>query len=219
MQFFFYCRDRAGMGDTRRALLKDHWAFMGRYAHAMIARGPTLSADGKAMTGSMHIADLPDEAAARVFAHEDPLATGGVFEDITVHRFHNVLGRTMWAFPGDANNPRFLFIGDAHPGASDRGRQLLDAQRAYLGHPDRASRVILFGPLLAADGSGWQGTAMLLETPDTAAAEALVRDDPAAAAGLYARTALRRWRFGGEQNLQDLAAHDPRRVNGRVLPP
>ena len=78
MQFFFYCRDKAGTGETRRKLLKDHWAFMRRYSDAMIARGPTMSADGRSVTGSMHIVDLPDEEAAKVFANDDPPAKGGV---------------------------------------------------------------------------------------------------------------------------------------------
>lgn len=47
-----------------------------------------------------------------------------------------------------------------------------------------------------------EGTAMLLEAPDTSAAEALVLAEAAAAAQLYARTRLRPWRFGGEHNLQ-----------------
>jgi uncharacterized protein len=204
MQFFFYCRDKAGAGATRLALLKDHWAFMRRYIDAMIARGPTMSADGKAVTGSMHMVDLLDAEAARVFAYDDPLAKGGVFEDIMVRRYHNVLGRTMWQFGGDPKNSRFLFIGEARPATSRQGRDLLDAHRAYLGHADRAARVIVFGPLLGADGETWEGTAMLLETPDTATAEAIVRGDPASK--LYVRTELRPWRFGGEENLQDIVA-------------
>ena len=44
-----------------------------------------------------------------------------------------------------------------------------------------------------------------LETPDAAAAQALVQGDPAAAAGLYARAELRPWRFGGEENLRAFA--------------
>ena len=206
MQFFFYCRDRAGAGEMRRALLKNHWAFMDRYVNAMIARGPTMSADGKAMTGSMHIVDLPDADAAWVFAHEDPFAKAGVFEDIMVRRYHNVLGRTMWQFGGDPSNARFLFVAEAHPGTSEQGWHLLSAQRAYLGQADRAARVILFGPLLAADGEAWEGTAMLLETPDSSTAEALVVGEPVAAAGLYGRTELHPWRFGGENNLQGFAA-------------
>jgi hypothetical protein len=170
----------------------------------MIARGPTMSADGKAVTGSMHMVDLPDAEAARAFAHDDPLARGGVFEDIMVRRYHNALGRTMWQFAGDPKNPRFLFIGEARSGTSAQSRDLLDAQRAYLGHAARAAQVILFGPLLGADGKTWEGTAMLLETPDCAAAEALVLGDPASK--LYVRTKLHHWRFGGEENLQDLVA-------------
>jgi len=204
MQFFFYCRDKAGAGKTRLGLLKEHWAFMSRYADAMIARGPTMSADGKAVTGSMHMVDLPDAEAARVFAHDDPLAKGGVFEDIMVRRYHNVLGRTMWQFEGDPKRPRFLFIGEAQPGTSEQGRDLLGVQRAYLAHADRAAQIILFGPLLGADGETWEGTAMLLETPDTAATEALAVGDPASK--LYAHAELRPWRFGGEENLQDLVA-------------
>jgi len=45
---------------------------------------------------------------------------------------------------------------------------------------------------------------MLLENADVAAAEALWRGDPMSSAGLYAKTALYPWRFGGEENLQDL---------------
>lgn len=204
MQFFCYGRDRPGAGDARRALLKAHWAFMHRYADAMIARGPTMSADGKTVTGSMHMVDLPDIAAAEVFVRDDPLARGGVFEDVMVRRYRNVLGRTMWQFDGDAGNRRFLFIGEAQHGASAPGRALLDAQQAYLAAVENAPSVIAHGPLFGADGETWLGTAMLLETADTSAANVLVGGEPAAR--LYARATLLPWRFGGEENLQDLVA-------------
>ena len=204
MQFFFYCRDKAGAFETRKGLLKAHWAFMRPYIDSMIARGPTMSADGKTVTGSLHIVDLPDAEAARVFAHDDPLAKGGVFEDIMMQRFHNVAGRTMWQFAGDAKNARFMCIAEAAPGSAGQGRDLLAAQRHYLEHADRAGHVIVHGPLLGDDGVTWTGTAILLENADVAAAEALWRGDPMSSAGLYAKTALYPWRFGGEENLQDL---------------
>jgi uncharacterized protein YciI len=203
MQFFVYGRDRAGTGDSRRALLKEHWAFMRRYADALIARGPTTAADGRTLTGSLHIVELATAAAAQAFAGDDPLATGGVFDTIMVHRFANLAGRTMWQFSGDPSNPRFLFIGEARAGARVNRRELCEAQSRYLAERDRAAHVILFGPLLGADGESWEGTAMLLETPDAGTAEALVAGDPAAPH--YARTRLLRWRFGGEENLRDVA--------------
>lgn len=199
MQYFFYCRDRAGAFETRKGLLKAHWAFMRHYIDAMIARGPTMSADGNTVTGSMHIVDLPDAAAAQVFAHDDPLAKGGVFENIRVRRFENCSGRTMWQFQGNANNPRFLYIAEA---TVDVGPDLLATQRRYFDHADRADHVIVHGPLLADDGLAWRGTVMLLETADRAAAEALVAADPLARC--YDNTELLSWRFGGEENLQDL---------------
>ena len=201
MQYFFYCRDRAGAFETRKGLLKAHWAFMRPYIDAMVARGPTMSADGKTVTGSMHIVDLPDAAAAQLFAHEDPLAKGGVFENILVRRFENWSGRTMWQFKGNASNPRFLYIAGA---ANDPGRDLLAAQRRHLGHADHADSVIVHGPLLDDHGSGWRGTVMLLETAHRAAAEALTAADPLALTGRYADREMLSWRFGGEENLQDL---------------
>lgn len=201
MQYFFYCRDKPGAFETRKGLLKAHWAFMRPYIDAMIARGPTMSADGKTVTGSMHIVDLPDAAAAQVFAHDDPLAKGGVFENIFVRRFENRSGRTMWQYPGNANNPRFLYIASA---ANDPGPDSRAAQCRYLDHADRADRVIVHGPLLAEDGLTWRGTVMLLETTDHAATEALIAADPLARC--YDNAELLSWRFGGEENLHDLVA-------------
>jgi uncharacterized protein YciI len=175
---------------------------MAHYAEAMIARGPTMSADGKTVTGSVHIVELPDADAARVFAFEDPLAKGGVFEHIKVYRFRNVLGRTMWQFEGDSGNRRFLFLGEARSDAS-MAIEMLDAQQAYMRNAENAKRVIAFGPLLGADGVTWQGTAALLETIDIESAGVLTVDDPAY--GQYAHTELRPWRFGGQENLKDLA--------------
>lgn len=201
MLYFFYGRDRAGAFDTRKGLLKSHWAFMRPYIDAMIARGPTMSAEGNTVTGSMHIVDLPDAAAAQVFAHDDPLAKGGVFEKILVRRFENRSGRTMWQHRGDAGNPRFLCIAGA---MNDPGPDLRAAQRRYLDHADRSGSVIVHGYLLDDDGVTWRGTVMLLETADRAIAEAMIAADPLARC--YDNTELLSWRFGGEENLQDLIA-------------
>jgi uncharacterized protein YciI len=81
--------------------------------------------------------------------------------------------------------------------------EMLDAQQAYMRNAENAKRVIAFGPLLGADGVTWQGTAALLETIDIESAGVLTVDDPAY--GQYARTELRPWRFGGQENLKDLA--------------
>jgi uncharacterized protein YciI len=72
MEFFCYHRDRPGSVALREELLEEHWSYMDRYASQMIARGPTLASDGCTPTGSLHIVDLPDSAAARAFAFDEP---------------------------------------------------------------------------------------------------------------------------------------------------
>ena len=71
MEYFFYCRDKPNSGALRKQIVETHWSFMDAYARAFVARGPTLT-EGGAQTGSMHIVDLPDAEAARVFAYEEP---------------------------------------------------------------------------------------------------------------------------------------------------
>ena len=101
----------------REELIEEHWSFMDRYADAMIARGPTLTADASAATGSVHIVDLPDADAAHVFAFEEPNYRAGVYGEVLVRRWRNLLGRTMWDFAGEADGDhRFLILGHGKPG-------------------------------------------------------------------------------------------------------
>jgi uncharacterized protein len=72
---------------------------MDRYAAEMIARGPTLASDGDTPTGSVHIVDLPDPAAPRAFAFDEPKYQAGVYRDVLLRRWRNTLGRSMWDFP------------------------------------------------------------------------------------------------------------------------
>jgi uncharacterized protein len=45
-EFFCYHRDRPGSVALREELSEQHWSCMDRYQAEMIARGPTLAADG-----------------------------------------------------------------------------------------------------------------------------------------------------------------------------
>jgi uncharacterized protein len=132
MEWFVYGRDRPGAGSLREELAEAHWSFMDGYAGAMIARGPTLTADRTAATGSMHMVDLPDATAAREFAFEEPYYRAGVFADVLVRRWRNVLGGTMWDFEGDAAaNRRFLVLGHGKPGMSATRDTLVSEHRRY----------------------------------------------------------------------------------------
>lgn len=198
MEYFFYCRDKAGSAALRKQHVQTHWSFMDGYADKMIARGPTLTEDGSAQTGSMHIVDLPDAAAAHVFAYEEPFYKEGVFADVIIRRWHNALGRTMWQYQGDPDhNRRFLLIGHGKPRMNEKRSTLLNEHQHYLLQPQYAPHFINRGPLLSDDGTEWVGSAMLVEFPSREAVEAMLADEPYTRAGLYERMEILNWRFGG----------------------
>ena len=92
----------------------------------MIARGPTLDGDRDTPTGSVHILGLPDPAAARAFAFDEPGYQAGVYRDVLLRRWRNLLGRTMWDFPGGRAG------GDPGPVRRHRGTQLAIRRTAVM---------------------------------------------------------------------------------------
>lgn len=180
MPYFCYHRDRPGSLALRDALLQDHWAYMDRFADEMIARGPTLTDDGELPTGSVHIVDLPDPAAARAFAFEEPGYQAGVYQDVLLRRWDNLLGRTMWDFHGGREDgDRYLVLGLGSGDAVDDGP------------PADQSELIAFGPLSSDDGARWLGTAVLLRAESADSARAVLAPEP------YDVVEVHRWQFGG----------------------
>ena len=178
-EYFFYCRDNPGTGELRMQLLEAHWSFMDDYADEMIARGPTLMEDGLTATGSLHIVDLPDAAAARVFAFEEPNFKAGVYAEVLIRRWRNLLGRTMWEFPGSDDASRYLVI-TAETDAETERRLLAEHE----------TRLIVYGELSSDDGSERVGSALALEAASRGEVEALLPDS-------LGRLEIHPWRFGG----------------------
>ncbi|MFF5306511.1 YciI family protein [Streptomyces sp. NPDC013161] len=181
MEFLCYHRDRPGSLALRDELVERHWSYMDQYAKEMIARGPTLADDGDTPTGSVHILDLPDPAAARAFAFDEPNYQAGVYRDVLLRRWRNTLGRTMWDFPGGrTGGNRYLVLGFGAGQAADLAVP-----------PGWDDELIAYGPLLSDDGAVWLGTAALLRAPDPETARAVLTRDR------YADIEVHDWQFGG----------------------
>jgi uncharacterized protein YciI len=133
MEFFCYHRDRPGSLPLRHELLEEHWSYMDGFEKEMIARGPTMTSDGDSPTGSVHVVDLPDPAAAHAFAFGEPGYQAGVYRDVLVRRWRNLLDRTMWDFPGGrTGGNRYLVLGfGSGPGADLAVPQVGDELIAY----------------------------------------------------------------------------------------
>jgi uncharacterized protein YciI len=198
VEYFFYCRGRPGTEALAEELAEAHWSFMDGYAAAMIARGPTLTPDRTTWTGSMHIVDLPDARAAQVFAFQEPFYQAGVYDQVLVRRWRNALGRTMWDHPAEpGDDRRFLVIGRGNPDMEADRQAVEAAQRRWFGERGHRDGIILRGPLLADDGIGWMGSALLVQLVDRAAVEAMLAGAPYVRAGLYASVDVHDWQFGG----------------------
>ncbi|MEU8817303.1 YciI family protein [Actinoplanes sp. NPDC048796] len=185
MDFFFYCWDRDGTGELRQRLVEEHWAFMDRYADGMIARGPTLTDDLDGATGSVHIVDLPGVPAAQVFAFEEPNYLAGVYRRVIVRRYVDLLGQTMWDFPGrEEERRRYLVLAHAKPLMDWPGTEpVLDRKR-----------LIAYGRLLSEDTEDWEGAAVIGEFDEPAAI-----GDVFAATGAYETIEIHPWTFGGRR--------------------
>src|SRR5436853_3905624 len=91
--------------------------------------------------------DLPDPAAARAFAFDEPNYQAGVYRDVLLRRWRNALGRTMWDFPGGrTGGSRYLVLG------------LGTGQAADLAVPADPDGLIAYRPLLSDNGAAWLGT-------------------------------------------------------------
>lgn len=180
MEFFCYHSDRQGSLTLREELREAHWSYMDGYEKELIARGPTLTGDGDAPTGSVHIVDLPDPAAARAFAFDEPGYQAGLYRDVLLHRWRNMLGRTMWDFPGGRTGGRRYLVLGLGPGRT-----------ADLVVPSDRNELIAFGPLLSDDGTAWLGTAALVRAPDPETACAVLARER------YDDIEVHNWQFGG----------------------
>jgi uncharacterized protein YciI len=181
MEFFCYHRDRPGSSALREGLVEAHWSYMDQYEKELIARGPTFV--GEVPTGSVHIVDLPDPAAARAFAFDEPNYQAGAYRDVLIRRWRNLLGRTMWDFPGGrTGGNRYLVLGLGQP--ADPSGEPVPAERGEL---------IAYGPLLSDDGATWLGTVALVRAPDADAARAVLTADR------YADVEVHDWEFGGRR--------------------
>ncbi len=93
MHFVFYCKDKPGSEEVRKANRMAHLNYLEAHKQSVTAAGPLLAeaVDGSPMIGSLLILDVADRAAAEAFAAGDPYAAAGLFESVTIHPWRKVL--------------------------------------------------------------------------------------------------------------------------------
>ena len=88
--FAIHCIDRPDAAELRAANRPAHLAHLASVGDALLAAGPLLRPDGRAM-GSLMIIEFDDRESAVAFAAADPYHRAGLFESRSVTAWHKVL--------------------------------------------------------------------------------------------------------------------------------
>jgi uncharacterized protein len=198
LDFFVYSRDASGTEALRDDddLLEEHWSYMDRFAASMTARGPTFGTDRKTVTGSLHVVGLPSVDAVHEFVAREPNNRAGVYAEHSVWRFENLLGHTMWEFPGAADETKFLIIAQSHasPETAARGRQVPPESLST----ELRKQLIVYGALRTLDDAALVGVVLAVQARDRQAVDTLL-DQGRAGLTAFPGIEIHDWEFGGRR--------------------
>ncbi len=97
------------------------------------------------------------------FVAREPNNRAGVYAEHSVWGFENLLGRTMWEFPGAADEPRFLIIAHTH-GSPETAARVRPVPRESLSTELR-KQLIVYGALRTLDDAALVGLALARPSP------------------------------------------------------
>ncbi len=193
-QWAIYCWDRPGTSEIRHRLLPEQQACVAAFGERVIGYGHFVSDDGGETLGTSFFMQLDDRAAADAFVAAEPMARAGLYQSVEIHRWSNSFGKRAADYRRKGQQ-QFLCTGPK-TGTSEFFRQHLHAHESYFA--SFGDNFIFRGPIRSADGADNIGTALMLELPDRAAAEAFWSNEPFARNGGYNRDhRIIRWVFGG----------------------
>ncbi len=193
-QFFIRAMYKPDSLHLREQAMDAHLAHVRAHREQIQFAGPLLSDDGATPIGTMCIIDASDRAAAEAYITADIYSQVGLLEEPDIRRFIS----SKRLRQGDrAPDPAMqLFVCECidGPDAPALRKQTAAAHHAYQG--TILDRFIAHGPLRSDDGVTLAGSLFIVEVADRAAAEALVANEPMAAAGVFETIRITRWRYG-----------------------
>jgi len=193
-QWAIYCWDRPGTLEARGIHLQDQKRYVASFGERVIGYGHVVSDDGLDTLGTTFFMQLDDRAAADRFVADEPLNQAGVYERIDVHRWSNSFQKRAADYQRKGMQ-QYLCTGSKIADSREFFAAHLNAHERYFKR--YADSFIFRGPIRSADGVDNIGTALLLELPDHAAAQAFWNNEPFAANGGYQDDSrIYRWVFG-----------------------
>ncbi len=91
MKYVLICEDRKDSLEVRLGNRDRHLAYLGELGDRVSLAGPMLSDDGESMVGSVLIIEADSAAEIQTIADNDPYALAGLFEQVTIRPFRQVI--------------------------------------------------------------------------------------------------------------------------------
>lgn len=89
MLYVLICEDKPNSEALRKSVRNDHLAYLENYDVRFA--GPILDDDETTMIGSIIVIEAADRAAAEAFAAGDPYGASGLFAEVSLHPFRQVI--------------------------------------------------------------------------------------------------------------------------------
>lgn len=193
-QWVIFAWDKAGQAAVRAAHIAAQQAYARALGERLIGYGHIVSDDASRTLATTWFVQLDDRTAAESFIAADPLNRAGAYEKTDIRRWSNSFLKRAADYQRKGMQ-QYLCTGSKIPNAPEFFARHLHAHETYF---ERYEASFIFrGPLRSPDGADNVGTALLLELPDRAAAEAFWNNEPFAANGGYQDDArIYRWQFG-----------------------
>lgn len=94
MYFVVFGTDRAGAGEVRAQARPSHREYLRNHPHPVkvLHGGPTLTADGSAMNGTLLVVEADSLEAVQAFVADDPYSRADLFERLEIRPWQWGLG-------------------------------------------------------------------------------------------------------------------------------
>ncbi len=90
MLYALICEDKPDSEELRKSVRADHLEYIQNFDVRFA--GPMLADDETTMIGSIIVLDAADKQAAEAFAAADPYGLAGLFAQVTIRPFKQVIG-------------------------------------------------------------------------------------------------------------------------------
>lgn len=193
-QWVITCWYKPDVAMERGSELPGQKRYVDGFGGRVIGYGHLVSDDGTETLATTFFMQLDDRAAAEAFVADEPASKAGLYREVTIQRWSNsfLKGQADYRRKGEQ---LWFFTGSKIDDYPSFGPKHLTAHEQYF--KDHEDRFVFRGPLRSPDGVDNIGTALMVELPDRAAAQAFWDNEPFAANGGYKDDyRIYRWVFG-----------------------